>query len=210
MRQIMREYWPTRKTITLHDLTFYGTSLQKLQERNQGVPSTNTTSNKNQNRGPTWQTRGSTVNVTTSSNTESTFLGQKSVVEPNVYVINTASTMISPLSSDLFLCPSSTQAYANRCDPCEVCFDKRHRTLDCPLIPNKQRKGPMYLIGVSICGPQPQETVRHGTPPPAYPRAVRDHHNPKFKHVFPPHNEAAGCRQTSVPAPFEIIMKEAP
>lgn len=142
------------------------------------MPPTNTASNKNQSLRPVWQTWGSTVNVTTSSETRTTSIEQESGAKPNMLAIGTASTMTPPPSSILSPYISSTQASTSRFKSCGVLFDKQHRPPDCLLISDEQRKRLMYLREVNVHVLKRQEALMHGETPLEYPEARRDYRNP--------------------------------
>lgn len=112
------------------------------------------------------------------SHLETNFIGQKSVAEKNVLAIGTASSMTSRLSFYHTPCASSTQASTNRFGSCEVRFNKRHRTLDCSLTPNKEKKRLMYFREVNLPVQQPLEAVTQSEPPPKFLGARRDHYSP--------------------------------
>lgn len=74
------------------------------------MPSTNTTSNENQNRKCARQKWGSMLDATTLSNTEASFLGEQFRTEPNVLAIGTASRMTHSAPSNFTRYASVTQA----------------------------------------------------------------------------------------------------
>lgn len=96
----------------------------------------------------------------------------------DAFAIRTASSRSHPLSCNLSPHESSTKVSTNGIKPCEVCFDKWHHTLDCPLVSNKQKKQLTYLEEVNVQGLQPGKAVLHGDSLPAYLGVRRDHNNP--------------------------------
>lgn len=132
------------------------------------MPSTNTANDKGQNQRPAWETNGSMANVIMSSDSGTTFPGQQSRAEPQVLAIGTATTMTSPPLANHSLYGSRTQASNNRFESYRVCFEKRHSTSYFPNISSKQKNRQMYHRRFNLRSSQPQVSVTHGEPPPAY------------------------------------------
>lgn len=65
----MRGFWSSEKLDSLTDFAFHATPFLKFQEEDQPGDQFNQANNKNQHGRPNWQNRGSTVNVTTTSDT---------------------------------------------------------------------------------------------------------------------------------------------
>lgn len=171
----MRGYWKTRKTASLHELTYHATSFQKLQKGHQGMHFINTARKNNLNRKPVWPARALKVNVIASFYTRTTSIGKRAGAKPNVLTDRTASTKTPSSTSYLSPYASNIKASTNCFDSCRVCFDRQNRLTDCWFISGKQKKQLLYLRGFNLRGPYPRETVTHGEPSPAYRGARRAH-----------------------------------
>lgn len=129
---------------------------------------TNRASNKNLNRIPAWQIRGSTIDVITSSDTGTSSVGWKSEAEPNVLANKMASFLAPPSLPNISPSDSSTQTLTNKFESCGVCFDKQHHTLDYLHILNEGKKRLVYLKMANFRRLHPREAVTHSATVRAY------------------------------------------
>lgn len=157
------------------------------------MSSINMISNKIQSRRLAWQTRGSTVDKLTSSNTGTTFFGQQYGHEPNVLDIETASTMTPPLSSNLLSYPSSTHALTSQFELFVVCFDRQNGTPHCLLFPVDQKKRLAQLIKANLCSTKPREAVPHDETPSANHGARQNHYNTNGNTLFSQTEKRSGA-----------------
>lgn len=143
-----------------------------------------------------------------SSETRTTFIVQQFRAEPNVIAVGTASTANIPRFLSLMAYARSTQTSTSQFHANKVCFYKRHRTLDCQLIPDEQKKQLVYSIGVNLCVPHTWIAATHGEPYAACPGARQDNHKPN-RHTPLPESEAVEGRKAPKLASFKKVTDEA-
>lgn len=112
--------------------------------------SSNTASNKIENRKSTWQSRDATRNRITSWDRETNTFGQQSGTQWNVLAIEATWTMTPLSSSNLSPYTSSTKATTNWFESSGMSFEKLHRTADSALIPSEQETRLMCWCALKI------------------------------------------------------------
>lgn len=162
-RQSMRGYWVSHKLANLHDIRFHATSLLKLQGGWQGSLNSQVGA-KFQNRRHGWKNCGQPVNVTTSSKTGSTSIGQKeSASISNLMPIGPRSLMNSSPLTDISKHQSSTKTSTNRVASCALSFDKLHRICDCPLTTEGQKRKLALVRSLKLRWPYREEAYQYNT-----------------------------------------------
>lgn len=130
----MRWYWSSKKSASLQKLAFHATFTLKLHGGSQPSTWFDQIDQKNQNRRLIWRNRGSTVSLIASSKTGTTTPGIKCGIDSKVTVHGASSKSTSFTTPSLLYHVSSTKPLLSQIGSCQLCFAKKHRMLDYPLV----------------------------------------------------------------------------